>query len=77
MDEKEIRLIRELCHQVDLMVSSDIGTTEWEFLDRARLKMNDLLYKEKWREAERLAYAITLMHSGQKGKEYLSEQGLG
>jgi hypothetical protein len=76
MRKSDVNLIRELCHQVDLLVTSDPGAAKWEFLDRARLTMNELVGQEKWLEAECMAEAITLVHSGQKGQEYLSEQGL-
>lgn len=77
MDKREIELVREFCHQVDLLVSTDPGTMDLEVLETARLKMNDFVFREKWREAERMAYAIQLVHSGHKAAEYLFEQGLG
>ncbi|MGB2863943.1 MAG: hypothetical protein WBC05_11505 [Sedimentisphaerales bacterium] len=76
MKENEVVRIRDVCHQVDLLVSSDPGAKKWEFLDRARLRMNELVYKQKWLEAECMAYSITLMHAGQKGEDYLLAEGL-
>ncbi len=73
MDQHEIELVLDVCHQVDLLVSQDPGTTDLEVLERLRLKMNDLLYKKRYREAENLAYAIMLRHSGQEADRYLSE----
>lgn len=76
MKKREIRLVLEICHQVDLLVSQDCGTSNLEVLERARLKMNDHLYKKRWLEAENMACAILLVHSGHKAENYLFEQGL-
>jgi hypothetical protein len=37
--------------------------------------MNDLLYKEKYLEAENMAYAILLKRAGQDADRYLTEEG--
>ena len=74
MNQQEIGLIREICHQVDCLVTEDPGTTNLEVLEGARLKMNDLFWKEEYLEAENLAYAISLVHSGQQAESYLLEQ---
>jgi len=76
MDRREIDLVRAMCHEVDCLVTSDPGTSDLEVLERARLKMNDLLYKEKWLEAEELAYAILRKHAGVQAGRYLSEMDL-
>lgn len=74
MNTQEIGLIRDICHQVDCLVTEDLGTTNLEVLESARLKMNDLLWKKKYLEAEQLACAISLVHSGQQAESYLLEQ---
>jgi len=73
MDQRQIRLVLEICHCVDLLVSEDQGTSDLEVLERARLKMNDCIWKERYQKAESLAYAIILVHSGCQAKDYLLE----
>jgi hypothetical protein len=77
MDKREIELVFDLCHEVDLLVSKDSGNATMEVLEQDRLKMNDLLWKQKYREAEIMAYAILLKHSGGQAGDYLSEECLG
>lgn len=76
MDINEIDLVREICHQVDCLITTDTGTMDLEVLERARLKMNDHLYNERWQDAENLAYAILLIISGGDAREYLDDIGL-
>lgn len=73
MDQRQIRLVLEICQNVDLLVSKDQGTSDLEVLERARLEMNDCIWKQKYQNAECLAYAIILVHSGCQAKEYLLE----
>ena len=74
MEKRQIDLIRDICHEVDCLVTQDQGTAELDVLEKYRLKMNDLLWKEKYREAENMAYAILLKHSGQDADRYISEE---
>ncbi|MCK4820709.1 hypothetical protein KA005_33395 [bacterium] len=73
MDQRQIQLVLEICHSVDLLVTKDQGTTDLEVLERARLKMNDFIWNQRYREAENLAYAILLVRSGCQAKDYLLE----
>ncbi len=74
LNQREIELIREVCHQVDLLVTQDPGNADLEVLERDRLKMNDLLYKERYRDAEYLACAISLKHAGLQAERYLQDE---
>lgn len=74
MKKREIDLVRDICHEVDCLVAEDLGTADLEVLEQLRLKMNDLLWKKEYREAENMAYAILLKHSGQQADQYLSEE---
>lgn len=74
MDQREIELVRAVCHEVDILVTRDPGASNLDVLEKYRLKMNDLLWKEKYREAENMAYAILLKHSGQNADRYLSAE---
>ncbi len=67
-------LVRELCHEVDCLVTRDPGAADTEDLERDRLKMNDLLMAEKWVKAECVAQAIQLKHAGRQAEAYLVEQ---
>lgn len=73
MDRCQIELVLEICHHVDVLVSQDQGTSDLEVLERARLKMNDCIWKHEYREAENLAYAILLVWSGCQAKDFLLE----
>ncbi|MDD5065101.1 MAG: hypothetical protein PHQ35_10155 [Phycisphaerae bacterium] len=73
MDKRQIQLVRDICHEVDWLVTQDQGTAELDVLERYRLKMNDLLWKRKYREAEDMAYAILLKRAGHDADRYLSE----
>ena len=75
MCKQEIDLIRDLCHQVDCLVTSDQGNSDLDVLETYRLKMNDLLWQKKYRQAENMAYAILMLHAGQSGEDYLSAVG--
>jgi len=77
MKKSEITLVFDLCHEVDVLVSKDCGSAKMEVLEQDRLKMNDLLWKRKYREAEAMAYRILLKHSGRQADGYLSEERLG
>lgn len=77
MEKREIDSVFDLCHEVDLLVSEDSGNATMEVLEQDRLKMNDLLWKKKYREAEAVAYAILLKHSGRQADDFLSEERLG
>ncbi len=74
MKKQEIGLVRDICHEVDCLVTKDPGTCDLEVLEKARLKMNDLLWKEQYVEAEKLAYAILLKRSGQEADSFIFEQ---
>ena len=71
MDHRQIELVLEICHSVDLLVTQDQGTSDLEVLERARLRMNDCIWKQDYREAENLAYAILLVWSGCQAKDFL------
>lgn len=73
MKDDEISLVLELCHQVDCLVTQDPGTANLEVLEDARLKMSDLCMAKRWPEAECVANAILLAHSGTQAMSYLSE----
>jgi len=75
MDKREIQLVREICHEVDCLLTQDQGNADLDVLERYRLKMNDLLWNERYREAMIMAYAIQLKHAGQDADRYLSEVG--
>ncbi len=77
MKKQDIDLILEICQEVDLLVSQDIGTADLDVLEQSRIKMNDLLYKQRYRDAEIMAYAITLMRSGNAADAYLLKQTIG
>jgi hypothetical protein len=77
MTEREIDLVRDICHEVDLLVSLDPGNADLGVLEEARLKMNDLLWKQKYREAEIMAYAVLLKRSGEEAADYLLKEGRG
>ena len=77
MDHRQIELVLEICQQVDLLVSQDQGTSDLEVLERARLRMNDFVWKQEYREAENLAYAILLVWSGCQAKDFLLEMNGG
>lgn len=74
MTKREIDLIREFCHEVDLLMTSDPRAPDWDVLEKARLHMNDLLWKEKYAEAETMAYAILLRYSGDQAGQYLLDE---
>ena len=73
MDQRQIQLVLEICNNVDLLVTQDQGTVDLEVLERARLKMNDFIWNQRYREAENIAYAILLVRSGCQAKDYLLE----
>jgi len=70
----EESLVREVCHEVDLLVSSDPRIQDLDVLEKARLKMTDLLWQGKYKEAEVMAYKILLVRSGNQASRYLSEE---
>jgi len=74
MDQREIEMVRAICHEVDILVSLDPGASELEVLEKARVKMNDHLWKKEYRKAERMALAITAMHAGMDASRYLEEE---
>lgn len=74
MTEREIHLIREICQEADLLITSDPRAPDLDVLERARLKMNDLLWHGKYAEAEAMAYAILLRHSGDQASQYLLDE---
>jgi len=74
MESRDVFLVRELCHEVDLLASSDPRVPDLEGLERTRLKMNDLLWQGKYKEAEIIAYAILLMRAGDAASQYLLEE---
>ena len=74
MELRDEYLVRELCHGVDLVASSDPRVPDLDGLEKARLKMNDLLWHGKYKEAEVMAYAILLMRSGDQASRYLLEE---
>ena len=74
MTKREIRLIRALCHEVDLLITSDPRAPDLDVLEKARLRMNDLLWHDKYAEAEAMAYAILLRHSGDQATQYLHDE---
>jgi len=74
MDQREIEMVRAICHEVDILVSLDPGASNLEVLEKARIKMNDYLYKKKYREAETVAYAILAMHAGGDAGRYLKDE---
>lgn len=73
MDQRQIELVLEICHHVDLLVSEDQGTSDLEVLERARLRMNDCVWKQSYDQAESFAYAILLVWSGSQARDYLLE----
>ncbi|MGD1042415.1 MAG: hypothetical protein ABR913_05055 [Sedimentisphaerales bacterium] len=64
MDQREIELVRAICHEVDILVTRDPGASNLDALEKARLEMNDYLWKKRYREAESKAYDILMMHFG-------------
>lgn len=66
LSQREKDRIIEMCNEVDSLITLDPGNSNWELLDKMRLKMNDLLYKDRHLEAEELARRITLIWSGEK-----------
>ncbi len=74
MTKREIDLVRDICHEIDLLVSSDPRAPDLDVLERARLKMNDFLWHEKYEQAETIAYTILLVWSGAEASRYLSEE---
>lgn len=74
MKKREIEAIRELCHEVDLLMTSDPRAPNLDVLEESRLRMNDLLWKGKFAEAEAMAYAILLRHSGCQAAQYLEDE---
>jgi hypothetical protein len=74
MTKREIELVRDICHEVDLRVTSDPQSPGLDVLERTRLKMDDYLWQGKYREAENTAYAILLMLSGDQASRYLLEE---
>ncbi len=73
MTERKIALVRELCHEVDMLVTLDPGTGDLGVLEQARLMMNDHLAAERWIEAENTACAILQYHSGNMAKQFILE----
>jgi hypothetical protein len=73
MDQRDQSLVRELCHEVDVLASSDPRIQGLDVLEKTRLRMNDFLWQEKYKEAEVVAYAILLMLSGDQASQYLLE----
>ncbi|MEN6576417.1 MAG: hypothetical protein ABFD90_08745 [Phycisphaerales bacterium] len=67
-------LVREICHEVDLLVTSDPRVPDLDGLEKARLKMNDLLWQGRYGEAEVLAYTILLVQSGDEARRHLLEE---
>jgi hypothetical protein len=74
MNAREENLVREICHEVDLLASSDPRVPDLDILERTRLKMNDLLWQGKYADAEIVAYAILLMRSGDQASRFLLEE---
>jgi len=74
MTKREIYLIREFCHEADLLITSDPQAPDLDVLERARLRMNDLLWHGKYVEAEAMAYALLLRHSGDQATQYLLDE---
>ena len=74
MQQREIDLVLEACQEADWLVSQDPGTADLEVLERARLKMNDLLMARRWDEAIQMAYAITLRHAGRADEADIIER---
>lgn len=74
MEQREVCLIREFCHEVDLLMTSDPRAPDWDVLEKARLHMNDLLWHERYAEAEAMAYAILLRHCGDQAGQYLLDE---
>jgi len=64
MDQREIELVRAICHEVDILVTRDPGASNLDALEKARLEMNDYLWKKRYRKAESKAYDILMMHFG-------------
>ena len=76
LTRREKDLVIDICHEVDSLLTEDVGTGQLEVLERARLKMNDLLFKKRYRDAENMAYTILLMRSGYEAEAYLMEKML-
>lgn len=74
MYQKISQQVLDICHEVDLLVSQDPGTGNLEVLEKARLKMNDYLMAEQYLEAENIAYAILLYHSGQASLQFILDE---
>jgi hypothetical protein len=74
MESRDETLVRELCHEVDLLASADPRIQDLDVLEKARLRMNDLLWQGKYREAEVMAYSILLMRAGDDASRYLSDE---
>jgi hypothetical protein len=64
MPKSETDLVVAICQEVDWLVTRDPGAATVEALERYRLRMNDLLMQQKWREAEKVAYRILLLREG-------------
>ena len=74
MTEREIRLIRDFCHEIDILVSSDPRAPNLDVLERARLKMNDYLWQSKYTEAEAMGLAIQLTYAAAEAGQYLLQE---
>ncbi len=74
MNAREEDLVREICHEADLLASSDPRVPDLDVLEKTRLKMNDLLWRGDFAGAEIVAYAILLMRSGDQASRYLLEE---
>jgi len=74
MDAREVSLVREICQEADLMASSDPRVQDLDVLEKTRLRMNDLLWRGMYADAEVVAYAILLTCSGDQASRYLLEE---
>ncbi len=74
MNKCDIERVRNICHEADLLVSSDPRAPDLDVLEKARLKMNDFLWQERYEQAEIVAYAISLMQAGQEAGQYLLKE---
>ena len=64
MENTERALVRAVCHEVDILVTADSGTSDWEFLQSLRLRMMDALVADHYDTAMKYAEMIMLHHAG-------------
>jgi hypothetical protein len=74
MTQREIQLVRDFCHEIDILVSSDPRAPDLDVSEKARLKMNGYLWRGKYAEAEALGLAIQLKYSGVEAGQYLLKE---